>query len=270
MSKAGLTAFLSLIIFITSGIAHKTYAQKLLKLPDTETFASFHCESSLTQKLVVLSANCEQKTVSQEERSLKVEAQTIHEISYATEPTTFAPTPTIFETPTVTPVQTATPPTPVANQGAVDNLPADKTENLNTDLIFDLTNAHRTSIGKPLFQKDAALCQLAQIRSTELYDELFVKGGLHSGLYNRNLPYLVVENAKYGSNEAGTLRWWLNSPVHRASIENNYTYSCVACVGTQCSQLFTSYTPRYKSSAITGRLQITSSPVRKLEQTSKG
>lgn len=243
MSKAGLTAILSVIIFITSGIANKTYAQELSKLLETGTSNEAHCSSPITQKLVILSANCGSKLTLQKEKSIKSQAQGSREFSYAVESANYVPSPMIFDVPKK--VETA--PAPVISQAPTDNLPADQSQNLNSDLIFDLTNAHRTSIGKPAFQKDAALCELAKTRSTELHGELFEgKGALHSGLYNRNLPYLVVENAKYGSNEAGTLKWWLNSPVHRASIENNYVYSCVACVGTQCSQLFTSYNPRYR------------------------
>jgi hypothetical protein len=111
---------------------------------------------------------------------------------------------------------------------------------LDANLIFDLINAHRASIGKPAFLKDDALCSLAITRSLELPAE-FANGSLHSGLYNRGLPYWITENAKWGSNEAGTVQWWLNSPIHRSAIQGDHIYSCGACNGTQCSQLFTSY-----------------------------
>lgn len=136
-------------------------------------------------------------------------------------------------------------PTPLSSgaQEARDLFPADG-PNLNSDLILDMINAHRASIDKPAFEKEAGLCSLATVRSVELHDELFKNGNLHSGLYGRNLPFWITENAKWGSNEAGTVRWWLNSPIHRRAIEGDYAYSCGACNGTQCSQLFTSYTPK--------------------------
>ena len=244
MSKAGLTAFLFAILFIASGIAHTTHAQELYKLPNTETFTSPYCDSPLTQKLVALASSCGTKPLTQKEQSIKKAATITRQLSYATDPIRFVPTPTVVEEQKTTPTKSL--PTPTTTTAT----PAPEGQNLNADLIFDITNQHRAAIGKPAFQKDAALCELAKTRSTELHGELFEgKGALHSGLYNRKLPYLVVENAKYGSDEAGTVQWWINSPVHRASLENNYVYSCVACLGTQCSQLFTSYVPRYRGTA---------------------
>lgn len=243
MSKAGLTILLTLVVFLLTGASHKTYAREGITLP-SPTLTNNLCDSPLTQKLVALTSQCGLKTIAQNENSVKNEAKQIRTIAYTTEPTTFVPTPTLIVEPTgAEPTVTQTPSIAPA-QVPADNLSATQPTNLNSDLILELINAHRATIGKPAFLKDAALCQLAQTRSTELYSELFVKGGLHSGLYNRNLPYWVTENAKYGSNEAGTVQWWLNSPIHRSAIEGDHVYSCGACQGTQCSQLFTSYTPK--------------------------
>jgi len=114
---------------------------------------------------------------------------------------------------------------------------------VNPDAIFELINSHRKSIGLPLFEKDDKVCALAAIRTTEITAELG-KGTLHSGLYNRNLPYWIFENAKAGTDEKDTVNWWLHSPIHRASIDGDYKYSCVACSGSYCSQLFTSFSPK--------------------------
>lgn len=114
---------------------------------------------------------------------------------------------------------------------------------VNADIIFNLINKYRETRGLPPFEREDKLCSLALARSSELTNELS-NGTLHSGLYNRNMPYWVWENAKVGSNEEGTVQWWINSPIHHASIIGDYKYSCGACSGNRCSQLFTSYAPK--------------------------
>lgn len=243
MSKAGLTVFLSVAFFALSGILNKTYAQeKLTMLSQTAARPSYICSTPL--KNFFATNNCEVVKTTQPETVVKGTNRGVHELTYATEPTKYIPTPTVTVIPTVTAtIATSIVPSPM-QQAPMDLFPADG-PNLDSNLIQDLINAHRASIGKPAFQTEPALCQLAQVRSTELQGELFEgKGYLHSGLYNRNLPYWITENAKYGSNEAGTVRWWLNSPIHRSAIEGDHVYSCGACSGTKCSQLFTSYTPK--------------------------
>lgn len=117
-----------------------------------------------------------------------------------------------------------------------------KTETAQDDpeIIFELANKYRQSLSLPVFEKDDKLCSLAVTRSTELAVELS-NGVLHSGLYNRNLPYWVWENAKVGTNEEETVKWWIGSPIHNSSLVGDYKYSCVACSGSYCSELFTSF-----------------------------
>lgn len=240
---------MAIAILAMSGVLSKSNAQEKLFFTDTSVAKKdFLCNPTIQARLVLHQQNCETQMSSQKDSVAKGIKRDSHEIAYATEPTQFVPirnivspttSPTIVIVPTIVPDPT--------QQAPLHNFSATQPQNLNADLILELINAHRAKIGKTAFQKDGALCSLAQTRSTELYDELFVKGGLHSGLYNRNLPYWVTENAKYGSNEAGTVQWWLNSPIHRSAIEGDSVYSCGACQGTQCSQLFTSYTPKYNA-----------------------
>ena len=250
MSKAGLTLLMTLFLISVSGVTNETFAQEKLKtLTISGTQKSSICNTPLQTLLVTQNDNCEVTVTAQKELVAKFASKDINEFSYATEPTLvdgqalltrYIPTKPAV-TPTIVIVESIVP-NPI-DQTPRSGIPADSV-NLNSDLIFDMINAHRAKIGKAPFQQEASICRLAATRSTELYDELFVKGGLHSGLYNRNLPYWVTENAKYGSNEAGTVQWWLNSPIHRSAIEGDSIYSCGACVGTQCSQLFTSYAPK--------------------------
>lgn len=114
---------------------------------------------------------------------------------------------------------------------------------LNADRIFDLINQYRASLGLSAFEKNDEVCSLTQIRSTELAAEL-ASGTVHSGLYGRNLPYWIWENAKVGSNEDEAASWWLSSSLHRKSIVGDYKFSCVKCTGNNCSQLFTSFSPK--------------------------
>ena len=251
MSRKFATILLAFLFLYASGVAQKANAQmKSLTLPTMKVRPDFTCTTLLQTYFVIQNGTCEDTHLSQIDLVVRAAAlqntdQAV-EFAYSTEPTYFvppSPSPSPDQ-PLTIPVETT--PTSVVDltiQAPHDNVPADSA-NLNSDLILNLINQHRAGIGKPGFIKDDALCTLARTRSTELSDELFVNHNLHSGLYNRNLPYWITENAKWGSNEAGTVQWWLNSPIHRSAIEGDYVYSCGACNGSMCSQLFTTYTPK--------------------------
>ena len=136
-----------------------------------------------------------------------------------------------------------TPPTDPVESAPVEAPTIPVVLDLNSDKIFELVNQYRASLGLPAFEREASVCDLAQVRSSKLAGEL-ANGTIHSGLYSRNLPYWIWENAKVGSNEEETIAWWISSPLHRQSIVSDYKYSCVKCTGSNCSQLFTSFTPK--------------------------
>ncbi len=245
MSKTTQTLLLTALLFLTSAVNIRAQ-EHLSLLPPFSGQKSTVCDP-LQSNLAVRTQSCDEPKLTQSEKAVKAAVKNIDEVepvafSYSLESAYYVPptpTPSVSE-PTPSPEE----PTPLPSlQEAKDLFPAEGTS-LDSNLIFDLINQHRAGIGKPAFLKDDALCSLAVTRSLELHDELFVNGNLHSGLYNRNLPYWITEDAKWGSNEAGTVRWWLNSPIHRRAIEGDYIYSCGACNGSQCSQLFTSYTPK--------------------------
>lgn len=112
---------------------------------------------------------------------------------------------------------------------------------LDPKRLFFLVNSYRKKIGFPEFQKDGKICSIAEKRVPELYEEIMVSGEMHKGFYALNLPYFAVENIIYYNSEEGALQWWLNSPIHRGSIEGDFKYSCIACEGRFCSQVFTSF-----------------------------
>jgi len=107
-----------------------------------------------------------------------------------------------------------------------------------------MINDIRAQNGLAPFEKDAALCAIAQSRAPEIYSEIFVTHTMHAGFYGRNLPYWATENLIHQNTEAEAVNWWMNSPVHRAAILGNYKFSCGACLGKSCCQLFTSYLPK--------------------------
>lgn len=115
---------------------------------------------------------------------------------------------------------------------------------LNPDRIFDLVNTYRISHGLLRFQKDDRICAIAKERSAQVYNEIFVTGALDAGLAGMHLPFFVTENIIYDDTEQNAVNWWLNDSTHLQIITGNYTYSCVACSGLSCAQIFTSYIPK--------------------------
>lgn len=159
------------------------------------------------------------------------------------------PTPTL--TPILTPTNTPVPqnattiPTPTNTPLPQPKSTQEKPLSLNSDIIFEMINNHRKEMGLPAYEKEDRLCALAKERGPELYDEIFVTGNIHGGLYARNLPYWITENMKYGADENSVFSWWLSSYIHRKAIESpNFQYSCGECYGNTCIQLFTSYMPK--------------------------
>lgn len=118
-----------------------------------------------------------------------------------------------------------------------------KPPSVDADKIFNLINAHRVGMGLTPFEKDPKLCALAVDRGPELSAEV-ASGDFHRALYDRNLPFWITEDMKYGADEQGTVDWWLSSSLHRHAIEGNYKYACGECYGNACIMLFTNWQPK--------------------------
>jgi len=147
-----------------------------------------------------------------------------------------------------TPTPTATPApqyTYYAEYTPIQTQPATPSAYLDPEVIFTMINDYRVSVGKPAFIKDEPVCSIAESRRPELYNEIHVTGALHAGFRAKVLPYWATENMIYQNTEAQAVNWWMNSPIHRSSIEGTYTNACVACEGNICVQIFTSYAPKY-------------------------
>lgn len=177
---------------------------------------------------------------------------TVKPTSKPTHHPTPAPTPKATLKPT--PVPTLAPDSIGADITTKTNLPPElviptpkpvvEQKSLSSDLIFQLINNERLAQNLPLLETDQKLCELAKYRAPMLYDEIFVTGNLHQGLYDMNLPYWITENMAYYPTEQLIVKWWMGSFIHRKAILGNFKYSCGACVGTACTQLFTSYIPK--------------------------
>lgn len=115
----------------------------------------------------------------------------------------------------------------------------------NPDLILQLINDHRKNLGLPAFEKDDKLCQIAQYRAPQLDNEIFGNGTIHQGFYDLKLPYWATENAASYKGEQTIVSWWLSDSIHKKAIESTKDkYSCGACSGNSCSQIFSSFIPK--------------------------
>lgn len=244
------------VIFLLLIAAPKSNAQSLEKISlVTAKETANICSSPLKPYVLTRSYDCPISEERQVQFLANVKSPKTEEfsVSHSVSMATYLPTPTPIKsvpTPTVivseiniatsSPIQSEPSPTVIVAEQSISD------GGNNPAVVLELVNAHRASLGKPAFITNGELCSLAQTRSTELASEM-QRGVLHSGLYNRNLGYWITENAKTGGDENETLRWWLNSSIHRSQIQSDYVNACVGCTGKNCALLFTSYTPKGKS-----------------------
>lgn len=153
--------------------------------------------------------------------------------------------PTSTSLPTSTPTQASTPPDQVSTPTVTDP-DATSSASLNAEVLFNLVNSYRVQVGLEPFSKDTTICEIANSRAPELYNEIFGTSYMHAGFRERanSLNYWATENMIYQNTEQQALNWWLNSPIHRSAILGDYKYSCTACSGKSCCQIFTSFAPK--------------------------
>lgn len=244
MKKAGKSVLLAAVLLLVAATTSNAQDLEKIGLVTAKETANI-CESPLKPYVLTHTKDCSFPEVKQVQFSgnVKSEKPDVFSVSHSISAVNYTPTPSprkVSPTPSVIVAEVkVTEPTPtviVAEQNVthVGN---------NPDVVFEMVNAHRATLGKPAFIKDDALCSLAQTRSNELAGE-GANGTLHAGLYNRNLGYWATENAKIGGDEAETVRWWLNSAIHRSQIQSDYVNACVGCTGKNCALVFTNYTPK--------------------------
>lgn len=151
---------------------------------------------------------------------------------------TLTPSPTSISNSAISPTPTAIPTIAVTPVNTPQNTQA---KGLNADVIFNLVNQHRNSIGLPALQKDSRVCAIAEQRAPQVYNEIFITHNLDAGLHAMQIPYWITEDIINDDTEQDAVDWWLGDPTHRQVIEGNYSYSCVACSGNNCVQVFTNF-----------------------------
>ncbi len=114
---------------------------------------------------------------------------------------------------------------------------------LNADLLFSLINQYRANRGLTPFARNDAVCSIAASRAPQIHEEVY-SGHMHAGFYALNLPYRATENIISMRTEQEAFNWWINDPIHHAAIVSDAKYSCVACSGDSCSEIFTSFEPK--------------------------
>lgn len=123
---------------------------------------------------------------------------------------------------------------------APSSSPAAALTGSNADILFQMTNDHRAKIGKPAFEKEERLCKIAETRAPMVNQEL-KSGTLHKGFKEMNLPYWATENLAAYQTMKENFQFLVTDYIHRVAIESDHKYSCTACVGTSCSQIFSSF-----------------------------
>jgi uncharacterized protein YkwD len=192
-----------------------------------------------TEKLVVSTS------ITETEAEIISSPSVTPEITYST-PTSpnkksSIPTITPVSIPSVTPITLkpsatiAPSPFPTTDQSTIPS------NGLNADTLFSLVNNYRQENGKPLFTKDESTCSIASLRAAQVNNEIYGTSQMHAGLNAMQLPYRITENIISYSTEEEAFNWWKNDYIHRIQMLGDFNYSCTACSGNSCSQVFTSY-----------------------------
>ena len=111
---------------------------------------------------------------------------------------------------------------------------------LDPEVLFNMANSYRASLGLPGFEKDALVCEIAAGRGPELNGEM-ANGNMHAGLFGDNHPFWITENMISMRTNEEAFNWWLRSSVHRGQLQGDFKYACAACAGNTCVLVFTNY-----------------------------
>lgn len=131
-------------------------------------------------------------------------------------------------------------PAPTATPAASSSPAPIALSSANAEILFQMTNDHRAKIGKPALEKEERLCKIAEGRAPMVKTEL-ANGTLHKGFKELNLPYWATENIAAYSTMNENFNFLVTDYIHKKAIESDAKYSCTACTGTSCSQIFSSF-----------------------------
>jgi uncharacterized protein YkwD len=108
---------------------------------------------------------------------------------------------------------------------------------VSQDRLWSLVQDWRKGNNLPTYTKNQTLCDVAAIRLQDLYEE-----NSHKRFKERVNTYLygyISENLADGwENERDVLDAWLNSPSHKAALEDDYTDGCIVSDGDYVVHLF--------------------------------
>lgn len=109
---------------------------------------------------------------------------------------------------------------------------------LDSDVLWAIIQNWRLENNLKQYVKDQRLCKIAEIRASDIQTDYS-----HDGLYKKysNYPYTIQENVAGGLKEQDVLNSWLSSKPHTETLKKNYSYSCVKCMNTLCSQIFSNF-----------------------------
>ncbi|MFW5703384.1 MAG: CAP domain-containing protein [Patescibacteria group bacterium] len=145
--------------------------------------------------------------------------------------------------PTAMPTPTQSPEVKGAESNAGDsqsNQPSPAVAGGQSAELYSRVNDYRVQNGMPPFQTSERLCAIANQRAPEIAGEV-ATGTIHAGFYSRGYGYPDIENAVGMGSVDANFNWWISSSLHRGSILGpDLTYSCLACSGGNCVQIFSS------------------------------
>lgn len=119
-----------------------------------------------------------------------------------------------------------------------------KNVDIDEDKLWDDVQNWRVSNNLTKFTTDDRLCDIADLRATELS----AKGTIdnHVGFVEKykNNEYVLSENLSQTTNtnaEESILNGWLSSTSHRNALSGDWIYSCIKTEGNIAVQIFSSF-----------------------------
>lgn len=111
--------------------------------------------------------------------------------------------------------------------------------------LWEVVQAWRVSQNKPLYKWNNGLCKWASLRNEEIKTD-WSHNGFHYHLNEiwNDIHYNILgENLARGYDklEDKMFTAWLNSPSHKANLDEAYTDSCITVSGSYAVQLFATF-----------------------------
>lgn len=110
-------------------------------------------------------------------------------------------------------------------------LPSPTPDVIEKSSVWDLVQRWRADNGLPMYQQNDRVCEIAQQRLNEVKTN-WSHDGFRWERFCPNGDCLLSENlARKFSTEQSVLDGWLSSSSHRANLQKDYQYACIATDG---------------------------------------